>query len=525
MIFSFVTIALLFIFRSLEQTPDSLSYATAVRSGEGMFHPHHILFAPAVKGVYLMISAFCTSCNVILAAQIHNILWASLAIGGGYLAVYRFTGATFTAGMVSSLLAVSNGFWLFSTQAEVYVPATAPLILLTPLLAGEGHKMDASRKIVAIFLLSLAVLYHQSNVLFCIPLFFLMSGESGMERLKAFLSIVLPAGMLVLLFYLGVFLSSGGGFSLARFVSFCIPYASHPNPEWGTSANFSILGAGRLVDSQLRDLIHIPEGTSIFRYAAVGLFSLFMLTLSGLAVYFLKLGKISQNQISFPVVWLFTYYLFNLWWLPGEEELFISTIFPLLLLAGTVLKSVCETFLDAESTRRTQYLLIAATVAIGVVNFTTTILPRSGDRGELYREAEAINDLSRNECAVIAGYGAVQNLSYYFDKKNADEIEAPLLSIYRFGRPDRTLLSAEAGCLIVPAKYLSPSYSVAGYSGLADPPGWLKLVEWILGIEYLDNGDITRYRFVRRGASGEYLVITPHERDKDVLKRLLLKLG
>jgi len=524
--FSFIAVVLLSLFRSLEQSPDSLSYATSIRSGEGMFHPHHILFAPAVKAIYLFLSICCSTYDAIISAQIHNILWASLATAGAYIATQKVTGSAFIAGATSSLFLISNGFWLFSTQTEVYVPATAPLIMLTALLLESRGKIDLSQTIFSIILLSLAVLYHQSNVLFCIPLFFLVGGGDSGTNLKRYLSIILPAGLLTLIFYLSVFIASGAEFSFSRFISFCIPYASHPNPEWGTFANFSFTGIGRLLDSQLRDIIYIPGVSSLVRYAAVGTFSLFLLFLGGAALYLFKRGRLVATSLMFPVVWLTTYYLFNLWWLPGEEELFISTIFPLLLLGGILLKGASAIFLDEDMVRRTKLVSLAIILIVAGINFFMTILPHSSDKGDFYREALAINKLERNECAVIAGYGVVQNLTYHFDRKNSDEIEAPALGIYRYGKPERVLMpDTDTKCLIVPAKYLSPAYSIASYSGYTNPAEWLKLVEWILGIEYLENGNITHYHFERKGASGEQLVITPGVRENDVLKRLLLKLG
>ena len=45
---------------------------------------------------------------------------------------------------------------------------------------------------------------------------------------------------------------------LGRFVRFCLAYAFLPNPGWGTVRNVSVLGLGRLIHSQIRDIITFP---------------------------------------------------------------------------------------------------------------------------------------------------------------------------------------------------------------------------------------------------------------------------
>lgn len=75
-----LTFLLLLIFRTQMQTEDSLEYALHVRSGERLFHPHHLLFSPLVRLIYLGLSTLYPTMDAILAAQVHNAFWAVVGV-------------------------------------------------------------------------------------------------------------------------------------------------------------------------------------------------------------------------------------------------------------------------------------------------------------------------------------------------------------------------------------------------------------------------------------------------------------
>ncbi|MFQ5719858.1 MAG: hypothetical protein ACE5IK_09955, partial [Acidobacteriota bacterium] len=66
-------------FRALSQTGDSLAYAGAIRSGARLWHPHHLLFSPIVRVLYLALRSIGLGVDAIVAAQIHNAVWAAVA--------------------------------------------------------------------------------------------------------------------------------------------------------------------------------------------------------------------------------------------------------------------------------------------------------------------------------------------------------------------------------------------------------------------------------------------------------------
>ena len=64
-------------FRAQEQVRDSLYFALVAQApatnAQDFFHlfnPHHLLYIPATRLVYLGISSFCGSCDAVLAGQL-----------------------------------------------------------------------------------------------------------------------------------------------------------------------------------------------------------------------------------------------------------------------------------------------------------------------------------------------------------------------------------------------------------------------------------------------------------------------
>jgi hypothetical protein len=217
---------LLLFLRAVNQTPDGLSYAVAVRSGLDMFHPHHMIYVPVARAIHLA-----TGVDPITATLWQNLFWTMvLAFAAWRLAGLVFSGRLAKVLAAGALLA-SRGVMIYSVRVETYLPALACLTLATALAA--------ERPVRSWFLvpaLALAVLYHQTNVLFVLPLLVLMaSGPKGATwstgKGRAGLTLG-AAACLVLIVYAAGFRIEGapGGFW-----SFSLSYARAPIEAWGTS--------------------------------------------------------------------------------------------------------------------------------------------------------------------------------------------------------------------------------------------------------------------------------------------------
>lgn len=174
-------VAVLAAFPALHQTFDSLGYAQAARDATQLFHPHHLLYTAAVRLTWVMLGAFGATADAIAAGQIHNGIWAAVLVGATFALVRRITGSTALAGGAACLLLATRGLLVFSSQVEVYVPATACAAVLILYLTPFDAPWTKARTAGAILFLSLLILYHQPNVLVCLalPAGFALSREPG----------------------------------------------------------------------------------------------------------------------------------------------------------------------------------------------------------------------------------------------------------------------------------------------------------------------------------------------------------
>ena len=488
-----IALVLLFATRALEQTADSLAYALAARTGEGMFHPHHLLFTPLVRLSALALAVAWPSPDPILAGQIHNILWALIALVSVQV-IAREILATEAGALLAALgLLVCRGFWLYATQIEVYVPALGCLALIAAVLARRGDRpLGLRHHVLLAGLLALAVLYHQGNVIFCVPLAWHLLASGRNDRRGAVVIFGL-AGLAVLCGYVAAFCFSDAsgaaaaavgfraGTGVRGFVRFCLAYAFHPSPGWGTWRNLGLFGAGRLVHSQLRDIVTFPWA---LRFVAIPGFGLSLALLAGWHLRRLIQERGRHAMRGFLLVWLATFHAFYLWWFPGEKEFFIIPLVPLVLLAGLFVKDLIER--RRTSPRRSiglPALALLVLCLIGASNAATTILPYHRSRGPAYRDAALLASGAPADCVAVVDYAVGQNLRYYFDRKGFIEAQMPLFYFY-LDRPLPDAYRLEGSpCVIADLALISPAYSLGGLNAYDRPDEWLRYVRWVFGVD------------------------------------------
>jgi len=487
------TAALLLVLKASQQTADSLDYALSARTGHGTYHPHHLLFVPLVRVVQEVMLSLGFAADPVLACQVHNVFWALVAVLSMYLLAERLLSSTAGGLFAALFLLLARGFWLYSTQMEAYVPATGSLGLLTVfvLLRGRGPTTPILGLAVSV-LLALCILYHQSNVFICIPLAYWLVGEADGRGGKR-LWILALSGVLVLSAYLLAFLhadversipalsATAPDSSLARFVRFCLAYAFLPNPGWGTARNFSVMGVGRLIHSQIRDIVTFPWS---LRFLVIPGFAL---AVAGLVLWHIIRSRRDAElapERRFLLIWLLTFYAFFLWWFPGEKEFFIVTLFPLILLAALAVRDLLEHDEAGRGHRRVALYTscCAALVLIALVNASETILPYHRDRGPAFAAASKLAARLPPACLVIGDLSVLQNLRYYFGREWVMETAMPLFYFYQgLMLPDRYRLDAEE-CIAADLSFVRPDYSLGGMDGYRNPEGWSNFAAWLLGI-------------------------------------------
>lgn len=510
----------LFALRAAELTADSLNETRAIATGGLPLHPHHLLFAPIVRALHLALAAVVPGCDALVVAQVHGALWTGISVASAYWILEHELGSRRAAALWALALAVSSGYLTFATQVESYVPSAGCLLLLSALLLRARGPWTAP---AAIVLYAAAVLFHQSAVLFAVPLFFLVRRTRGASPASSWLgtyALVLAAsGALVLTAYV---LASGAR-SLGGVLDFALTYAHHPNAKFGSSSHLSPIGVFRLLRSQERNLVHVPGLYSIATYWAVGAFSLVLAGLVFLALRRSVRGRAERGALLVPSAWLAVHWAFFLWFLPGESDHFVQTVFPLLWFAALVL--------DAAVRRpglRRAGMLAAVVLVVGCAawNVARVALPRHRDRGPSYREVAALARQGLVEQSlVLTDYELGIHATHYFGARSYASPPLLLQHLYLHGDlPPNAPSISQAVRVIVPLRFVDPAYRVGPHSGSTHARGWLDFLRWLCD---LDRGDGLRppthaaLRIVTTDDGGHYLVLDPGERVAGDLPALL----
>ena len=196
------------------ESDDAFVYATMVETDHHpwLYHPHHLIYGPVMKGGYSALQA------IGFEGRAYEMLLfvSALSAAGSLFFFFMFCYRRYSLRPVSSLMAtgllgVSYGFWRYSAEAEISLPAS--FLVLAALYYATGPQPRRSAFLLATVFSVLAVLMHIMNavpVFFAIPCFYLLR-----RRWKAaVLHGVLSAGVVALVY--GVVaashpLYSGGG--------------------------------------------------------------------------------------------------------------------------------------------------------------------------------------------------------------------------------------------------------------------------------------------------------------------------
>ena len=479
---------LLFLTRSAAQTGDSLSYVWAARTGQGLFHPHHLLFNFIIREMHLLSAAAGLGLTPLDAAQIHNILWSVAAVVSLYAIGRVLFASRRWALLAAAGLLVSQGFWEYATQAQSYAPAVGSLALLAFLLIRKpvGRFRTGDWAGIAV-LLAVAVLYHQGNVLFVAPLAVFILLSLGPRGLRPLFLTGAFSGLIVVSAYAIGLVSSGGEKTAAGFVRFIFSYAYHPAPLWGTWRNFSPHGLGYLLFSQLRCLIPIWKAGRLFLLAGLG---------AGLAALFIgsavRLRRRTGDRAwgAFLLTWLAVEYAFYLWWAPYDKPWFIVTVIPLIFLTGQAARTLGSRLLSRPGARpaasAAAALLLAAAAGF---NYAASIRPLQTSLGRDYAEASAAAHCAAADEFILSSFDVQEHLRYYFGRRNLLQMEIIPMSLCQ----DLTLPAAYARLartpFVLPFIYLLPQTRLSMVGGYDSPAGWRRTLEWIFDVRRDAGGE------------------------------------
>jgi hypothetical protein len=512
------TFLLFFLLRSAGQTLDSLAYALSAKTGDEMFHPHHLLYIPFIHVFHLLISQICRPCNTIFSAQVFNILWAITAVIAIFLVVRKLLDSSLAGLSAALLLLVSQGFWLYSTQVEVYVPALGSLAFLVAIaLAHRNVYLTTPQILGAALLWALAVFFHQTNILFVIPLGLFLVMQEGRHGYQTLVKIICLATLLILVGYVIAFFFTPEAKTLVGFFQFSLNYAVVPDPAWGTLDNVSPRGVQQLLNRQSWNFVTVsPDFEQVL---------ILSLAISTMAMVGWNLWRVFRHASHAAVralllAWLASYFLFFLWWLPREREFFIVTLFPMIVLAFLTLDDLASRVVFPYSRKLIPLSVIVLAGALLVMNLQSTILPSHASMGSGYRKASNLATIAPPQCVIVNDNLVINNLRYYFNPaQRGVNVRDTLIYFYQSEPlPENRLLSG-GDCIIAELKYVDPGYKIRGFNGHKSPSEWFHFMGWLFDFEYDSERRLvsTKGFEVRRS----YLIILPSRQEVDGLRQFL----
>jgi hypothetical protein len=144
---------------------DSMTYLYMIKSGEHLWHPHHLLYHVSSLGWVHMLRPFFPNVREYFLVEIFDMFWGTAALCMVFLFFRkRFFLPVITSWLGTALAGFSFGIWFYSTNVEVYMP---PLFFALFSLFIISKKDWQVKDVLAVALLhSLAILYHQMYILF-----------------------------------------------------------------------------------------------------------------------------------------------------------------------------------------------------------------------------------------------------------------------------------------------------------------------------------------------------------------------
>lgn len=489
---------LLFYYRSIQQVADSLGIAYDISQGSDMTNPHHLLYVPIVYSLQKLLSPI-ISIDAITIAQIHNIAWSVLAIATIYGLLKLATGNTLTAIGGALLQMFSLLFWQFSTQAEVYVPAIACLLLISVYLANDRQLTLKWRSLpIVVFLWILAICYHQMAVLYAIPLAWQYRSYAGNRGLARFSVVASTAGILTILTYLSVYVHRTNNIDLVGFMQYCVQYA-YTNPDWGTFDHFSnVSELHRIVWNMA--LCFLPQHVVDQIPSSISIVMVILFFIVQIALWYKKRGNYALRGVM--LLWILTCFLFLIWWTPGFEFfVMLSPAFTILLvlsLHDIVTLVVPRIYIIVPLG------LITIVCFLYWLNITSVIYTHThADIGFL--KADHINTVTTDECLVVANFNIQLNLRYHHQYNNTTESDGVFISTYNKDDSLETLKKLrQATCILTEVWHLNPWYKPLKDNGWNRPDTWLNTFNALLDVRPTGLRSIsTRCIDVIAGIEGE----------------------
>jgi hypothetical protein len=315
-------------------TFDALSYVTSVerKPWTELFHPHHLAYGPLGALALALGRALGYDGGAALPMQLVNAFAGALGVALFYATTRTATGRTDAALPAALLLGGSYAFWYYAVEIEVYTVATLFLIICLALII-RPLPWNARRSLALGVAQGGAVLFHQTNVLFCVPVAVIALADMRMARdvravVGRWAAYAIALALVTALPYLYVMLIVSNFRTIGAMLAWLTEYAR--TGWWGgplTTDTVAGLGTG------LSDTLAQPGGG--WFYLALGVAAAW----AGGQRVRRRISSADQPGTPAPllpwaalIAWLATYGAFFAWWEPDNIEFWIASLPPACLI-------------------------------------------------------------------------------------------------------------------------------------------------------------------------------------------------
>ncbi len=420
------TVLLIYLlFPAKNQGIDALDLASNMENGSihQLFHPHHLLyniFGNQILRAFNLLGIESPPALHLMGGV--SSLFGALGIFIFFFTIFHLTESYLISLTTSLFLSFSYGYWYLSLVAESHMIALVFLVICLYYLVKIDTHFKRNYIILMALSHSVAVLFHQTQVLFILPVLIFFACKKEKKAALVYISIV---SVFVGSVYLWAGYQTGNLNSLKDFLLWI---TSDVHEEADIMASFGIfqftsipyamvtLSRTFFFGSFVGDLFldHITSFSNIAFFIIY--FTSLIITSYFLYAFFRNRNSIKESGKYIPLIcltWILTYFIFFAWWSPLLIDLMLPVVIPVLVLFSIFL-SHCRANYRLHIT-----LALILLILVFFNNFFAEILPASKFKNnDSYQLAFTLNNyVSKNDLVVLDDI-MVQNYSkYYFHKE------------------------------------------------------------------------------------------------------------
>lgn len=366
---------------------DGIAHLITLRDGQikDYFPSRHMLYLPISAVFYKIWQFLGYQGNALIPLQVMNSLMGAIGVTFIAISIFRMIHSRLISVLCSSLFAFSYGYWIQCTDVHFVIMSILPIILMfffAEIYSEEGR----TKRPLFLFLMGLStalgILIYIPNVFFIIFGLAIIYTTKNNNYIKTSMFYLLSAGIPVILTFIFVGILVHNCFTLHDLFIWLTTYQTLPIwCTWGWDRILkAFLGFIAAIiplckGLGLRDLAQgILHKTKII--SQLSLFSFALLFCYSISYFFRNFRTLNvsfKKMILYFVVSLLPLAIFNIWFCPDDEQVWIIFTIPVWLITACILGDVL-----VKNKKNCKIVLSIACLSLFFLftaNFTRAIMP------------------------------------------------------------------------------------------------------------------------------------------------------